>query len=229
MVKYNFPLDMNSLNSNSVILRNIKSGSNVLEIGSSNGRMTEFLKKQLNCYTTIVEVDEESGRQAAKYADFFFIGREANIEDLGIFNYLGEGGEKYDYIIFADVLEHLKNPQDVLKKCYDILDDKGSIWISVPNFCHNAIIIEMINDNFHYRDIGLLDSGHIHMFSHSSLTNMIYNSRFKVVEDCSLKKKTEDTELGVSYFNVPEEVSKSLKKRPYGEIYQFVWRLNKIK
>jgi cyclopropane fatty-acyl-phospholipid synthase-like methyltransferase len=77
MSKYNFDLDMESNNSNSVILRNIKSNSSVLEIGCAHGRMTKYLKEQLNCEITIVEIDEEAGTEASKCG--FIVNEEFNL------------------------------------------------------------------------------------------------------------------------------------------------------
>ena len=41
--------------------------------------------------------------------------------------------KKYDFIIFADVLEHLVEPWVVLKNVSKFLKPKGSIIVSIPN------------------------------------------------------------------------------------------------
>ena len=55
---------------------------------------------------------------------------------------------KYDYVIFADVLEHLLHPEDVLDRCKIVIKKKGKVLVSVPNVSHNSIIIELMNDEF---------------------------------------------------------------------------------
>ncbi|MGB8216483.1 MAG: class I SAM-dependent methyltransferase [Candidatus Methanoperedens sp.] len=40
--------------------------------------------------------------------------------------------EKYDYIIFSDVLEHIENDMATIKKSYTLLKKDGHILISVP-------------------------------------------------------------------------------------------------
>jgi len=46
----------------------------------------------------------------------------------------------FDYVIFADVLEHLRDPLEVLKRTKKYLNENGSVLISVPNIAHNAVI-----------------------------------------------------------------------------------------
>lgn len=224
MSKYDFQLDMNSDNSNSVILRNIKPNSNVLEFGCAHGRMTKFLKEELNCKTTIVEIDEEAGKVASQWADQYFIGKESNIEQTGFLNYLSEGS-KFDYIIFADVLEHLYNPKEVLFFTKSLLAPGGSIWVSIPNISHNSVIIDLLNDKFQYRDLGLLDNTHIRFFTYFSLLEMVEEVGLKVNTMHNLKNTVENTEFKNSYSQVPDLVADYLKQRFHGETYQFVWDL----
>lgn len=224
MSKYNFDLDMNSDNSNSVILRNILPESNVLEFGCAYGRMTKYLKEELNCQVSIVEIDEDAGKVASQWADQYFIGKEANIEQTGFLNYLREGS-KFDYIIFADVLEHLYNPQEVLKHSKQLLAPNGSIWISIPNVAHNAVLIDLLNNKFQYRDVGLLDNTHIRFFTYFSLLEMVESIGFEVANMHNLKNIVECTEFHNSYSDVPEGIANYLKSRDHAETYQFVWEL----
>ena len=109
MTKYNFELDFKKENSLSIIIGFIKKGSKILEFGPANGRLTKYLKNEMNCEIDIVEIDETSGKEASLYARKSLIGEKfGNIDNELWVDELEN--EKYDYIIFADVLEHLKNP-----------------------------------------------------------------------------------------------------------------------
>ena len=124
MGDYDFRLDLNTRNTMSLINRWIDRETVVLEFGPANGRLTKYLKEEKSCAVTIVEIDAESGREASAFAEQSFIGKkEGNIE-----NYCWmKTSRKYDYIIFADVLEHLSNPKDVLKNCCSVLKEQGKI------------------------------------------------------------------------------------------------------
>lgn len=58
MNKYNFELNLNDRNSLSLLINRIKPNSIVLEFGPANGRMTKYMKEQLNCKVYAVEIDE---------------------------------------------------------------------------------------------------------------------------------------------------------------------------
>lgn len=112
MGNYDFGLDLSSVNTMSVIAGWIREHTKVLEFGSANGRLTKYLKEEKNCCVTIVEIDAESGEDASEYAAKSFVGSEMG--DIEKYNWI-EPECEYDYIIFADVLEHLSNPKSVLE------------------------------------------------------------------------------------------------------------------
>lgn len=230
--KYNFELDIYSDNSNSIILRHIQPNSKILEIGSAYGRMTKYLKEELNCDVHIVEVDEESGKAASQWAKESFIGKiNGNIESPAVFNSLAALDIKdFDYIICADVLEHLHDPKTVLSNLKSLLKSSGSIWISIPNVAHNAVLIDLWNNKFTYRDVGLLDSTHIKFFTNESLEDMIYSCHdLKIENRHNLKNMVRYTEFNNSYYDVPLEIHAAMMNREYAEVYQFVWELKWIK
>ena len=226
MEKYNFELDMESENSNSVIIRNIKPNSRVLEIGCAYGRMTKYLNNELNCDVDIVEIDIESGTKAAAYSYSSFLGED--IGDILSFNcYRCFSNRIYDFVILADVLEHLSDPALALTRARSVLDDNGKILISVPNISHNSVIIDLMHGKFNYRDVGLLDNTHIKFFTESSLEKLILSCGLKIEKTQNLINAVENTEFNNSYEDVPKEVADYLKSRTSGEVYQFVWTLTK--
>jgi O-antigen biosynthesis protein len=222
---YDFTLDMSTKNSNSVIINNIAPNSKVLEFGCAHGRMTKYLAEKLNCKVTIVEIDP-CGFDAEPYCVHSLIGEEFGDIDGDLW-YNTLRAERYDYIIFADVLEHLKHPKQVLRKSADLLEKDGTIWVSIPNIGHNAVLIDLLNGKFIYRDVGLLDRTHITFFTKKSLEDMVRKCKLKVVQQENLLNVVDNTEFGNSYHDVPFEVADFLQRRENGEVYQFVWGLKK--
>lgn len=222
--KYDFTLDMETENSNSAILKNIQMYSKVLEIGCAYGRMTKYLKENLHCKITIVEMDMSAGNVARQWANTEHIGYHfGNIESEIVRSRIKT--EQFDYIIFADVLEHLHNPQEVLNEIKSCLAPNGSIWISIPNVGHNAVLIDLLNDKFTYRKVGLLDETHIHLFTVNSLEEMIASCGLRVENRINLVNAVEHTEFNNAYTDLPVDVANFLRNREYGEVYQFVWEL----
>lgn len=220
-MSYDFQLDMETENSNSVILKNIKPKSKVLEIGCAHGRMTKYLKEELECKVTIVELNQEAGKTAAQWAEKSFLGED--IENESLFYKFSRNADKFDYIIFADVLEHLQNPDKVLNKFKNIANE---IWISIPNIGHNAVMIDLWNNLFTYRESGLLDKTHLRFFTYYSLKQMVEQCGLKIVKEINLINVVENTEFNNNYSKVPPTVEILLKRREYGEVYQFVWKLS---
>lgn len=227
MSKYNFTLDMEHDNSNSLILRAITPESDVLEVACAHGRMTKYLQEEKRCRVTIIEWDEEAGKSAAQFAaDARHIGPVlGNLEQKQWFDTLSSEPKRFDFIIMADILEHLHNPGLVLRQMKELLKPGGSIWISVPNLAHNAVLIELLNGRFDYRDVGLLDNTHIHFFAEKSLEKTVAAASLRVTKRLDPRVRVRRTELKNSYLSVFWPVALYLRFRPKGEVYQFIWEL----
>lgn len=228
MGKYDFELELNANDTNPMILKRIKGNSSVLEIGPANGRMTRFLKEELQCSVDIVEYDLDSGTVAAKYANQYCIGsEEGNVENSYWKEKFAE--QRYDYIILADVLEHLNNPKKVLEDVQRFLTDEGEILISVPNIAHNAIIALLLQDEFEYQSVGLLDDTHIHFFSYNSIKKMISEVGLNIIEERAVFHAMNETEFEIDFCKLPSIWKRTLSQHELGNVYQFVFALSKEK
>jgi 2-polyprenyl-3-methyl-5-hydroxy-6-metoxy-1,4-benzoquinol methylase len=45
-----------------------------------------------------------------------------------------QSDRRYDIVIMGDVIEHVSDPTEAMRKAYDLLDDDGALWVSTPNF-----------------------------------------------------------------------------------------------
>lgn len=220
--KYDFDLDMVNTNSLSLIISRIKRGSTVLEFGPANGRMTRYLKEALDCKVYLVEIDEEAGREALKYAE------ELVTEDIENYGWLKKYENiSFDYITFADVLEHLKEPEKVLINAGKLLRQDGSLIVSVPNLAHNSVIISLLNNEFEYTDTGLLDNTHIHFFTKNSLENIMLKTGFTVINRYATYAPVGSTEIKADTKDVSGIDESFWNTRPLGEVYQYVYEAKK--
>lgn len=220
MSKYDIDLDLQTKNSLSVIIQRIKPGSRVLEFGPSHGRLTRFLNAYMDCDVVCIELDEEAAEEASQYAQKMIVG---DIESL-----LWEEeveNQTFDYILFADVLEHLRNPERILKIVKKYLRESGSIIISIPNVAHSAILIDLLQDKFIYKDVGLLDNTHIRLFTKTTLDVMIDECGLYKCYETDIAKEPEMTEFVNSYNELPLNVASYIKNKPYSTSYQFIMEL----
>ncbi len=171
MFKYNREITFAKNTSHGEILSLISEGERILEFGCAKGELAGEIKKNLNGRVWGIEID----------AGAFEIARE-NLEGgvvCDIENYEWEKefeGASFDTLLFADVLEHLRDPAKAIKRALPLLKDNGKIIFSVPNIAHADIITKLLNNRFDYTDIGLLDNTHIHFFARENLVPFCDNA-----------------------------------------------------
>lgn len=110
-MKYDFEMDLDEQSSVGKIAAQIKPGSKVLEFGPGNGRLTKHLIGAKQCEVSIVELDKELFDFVSEFAQDGFYGDIESFEWATYFE-----GQTFDYVLFADVLEHLVDPGATLKK-----------------------------------------------------------------------------------------------------------------
>lgn len=209
---------INGDNSQSKLLKWVNRGDIVLEFGPSSGYMTRYMKEKLGCDVYIVELDGEDYRKALPFSKAGILG------DISSYKWLKKWKKiKFDKIIFADVLEHLYWPQEVLEKTKPLLKGDGEVLISLPNGCHDIVIAEMVHNQFNYRDSGLQDRTHIRWFGHDSLKDFFGNAGFSVMEEDFILNDRHTIPRYADYKT--NELEKMLRTRTGGNVYQFIERL----
>ena len=220
MSKYttsNAMVDISKDNSHTKILKLVKPNSSVLEFGSDNGIMSRHMKDVLNCKITAIELNADAAKNASNYCEKMIVC------DIEKYTWLTEiSGEKFDYILFADVLEHLYDPWKVLVEVRKFLNDDGRIILSIPNIAHNAVIMSLLEDEFNYTETGLLDNTHIRFFTAKTLDKMVVQAGYMVTSRDFTYKTPIDKEFSRIYDNYGADVSSFLQQRPLGEVYQFI-------
>lgn len=157
----------------------------VLEIGCDCGaNLLEIKNLCPNAKLYGVEINPES----AKFASLFAEVSIGDIEKQRIdFNQ-----KKFDYVLFGDVLEHLRNPEETLRYCRELLCEDGKILACIPNLMHYTVMKELINGNFTYTDTGLLDKTHIHFFTYKEILRMFHKVQL-CVEDIFMKESVRES------------------------------------
>ena len=116
----------------------------ILDIGCGAGRLGEELKRSRNVDVTGIELNPLAVERARHRLDRVIQGSIDALDESTF------SDSTFDAIIFADVLEHLRDPASILKKCRTWLAPNGAIIISVPNSRHHSVISGLINGNWSY-------------------------------------------------------------------------------
>lgn len=146
----------------------------VLDVGCAEGKLSE--KFHLNgCEVVGIELDQQSAISAKEYCEEMIIG------DLESVELKKEYKDYFDFIVFADVLEHLKEPSEVLKNFRYYIKDDGLIIISVPNIANWRMRLKLLFGNFEYEDQGLLDHSHLRFYNFKGLKKMVSDSNLEII------------------------------------------------
>ncbi len=157
------------------IIHCIGKNKQVLDVGCSEGLLSKRMN-QNNCTIVGIELDTEAGLRAKSFCKKVIMGDVESIHlNPEYLNY-------FDVIVFADILEHLKDPLEVLKTFKNYLNDEGYIVISVPNIANWKIRLQLLFGNFEYSEYGILDSGHLRFFNEKSAKKLVNDAGFEISE-----------------------------------------------
>lgn len=145
----------------------------VLEIGCDCGANLLHIK---NLFPKAQLFGTEINSRAAIVASSFCEVITGNIEDCN----LPYPEHIFDYILFGDVLEHLRDPEKVVAYCKRFLKQQGKIIACIPNLMHYTVLRDLINGNFTYQDTGLLDRTHIHFFTYNEIVRMFSRAGYQI-------------------------------------------------
>jgi 2-polyprenyl-3-methyl-5-hydroxy-6-metoxy-1,4-benzoquinol methylase len=175
MKEYAYSLDWEGNGTAARTLRLVGNGKKVLELGCSVGTQSRILTEKLGCDVTGVELNPMAAHQAEAYCSRVVVG---NLDQIDFETELHN--QKFDVILCADVLEHIYDPTAMLNKVKSVISSNGYVVASIPNIVHIALIFEMLQGRFDYRDKGLLDESHIRFFTRSTLIRTFSEAGFKL-------------------------------------------------
>ncbi len=130
-----------------------------LDVGCASGILGLSIKAKRP--GAIVHGIERESRAAASAAERLDSVLEGDLIDL-----LPDIRETYDCIICADILEHLEDPWQALRRLGELLVPSGHVVASIPNIRYYKVLRELvIHGRFTYRGSGILDSTHLRFFT----------------------------------------------------------------
>lgn len=175
------------------------SARRLVEVGCSTGaHAREFKKLSPNCDYLGIETDPTSAALAKRHCDQSLI---VGIEEAGD-DFWARCADR-DCRIFGDVIEHLKNPWDVLRKVRSVIPPAGVIVACIPNAQHWSVQVRLSTEDFKYEAQGLLDKTHLRWFTKKTIFELINQSGFEISGGYS-------TNLNAKHFCPPSNTWPSL-------------------
>ena len=159
----------------------------IVDVGASDGTLGAFLLEQEPGRSVFgVEGDAAMAERAGQRLTGV---HHADVDTLD-WSTVGDGEEAFDCMIFADILEHLRDPWRTLQAAAGRLADDGTIIISLPNIRHvSAAWSIFVAGTFPRRSRGVFDDTHLRWFTPRdaralcadaglAVTQVDYNFRF---------------------------------------------------
>lgn len=141
----------------------------ILDVGAGAGGTLHWLKTLYpDAETTGVEINP------AMEAD---LKRNADVAIIGSVDETFPRLKTYDLILFLDVLEHLADPHETLRRFAKMLNPGGHVIVSVPNIAHISVSLPLLLfRRFEYQDAGILDRTHLKFFVERTAIELLNDS-----------------------------------------------------
>jgi 2-polyprenyl-3-methyl-5-hydroxy-6-metoxy-1,4-benzoquinol methylase len=156
-----------------IISKEIVPHTTILDVGCNSGMIGKIL-----CKTNTldgIDINKTALKKAKKYYRHLFCLDLADVNNLKITN-------KYDYIIFSDVLEHLPRPDLLLLKMKKRLNNGGLIICSLPNIARFEVRLNLLLGKFNYTDSGILNQDHLRFFTRESAQLLFSQNGYQVLK-----------------------------------------------
>jgi len=149
--------------------------SKVLEIGCGAGNTLVWLKNLKHCtWIAGVEISPEAVEVARERLDAVY---PVNIEQ----NSIPIQESTLDLILCLDVLEHMIDPWEVVRRLHKLLKPGGALIVSIPNVRNKEVLFPLLfKGTWEYTDAGFLDKTHLRFFVRDTAIQLVESSGLKV-------------------------------------------------
>jgi len=142
-------------------------GRRVLDIGCGYGHLGEILAQRGFAVTGV----DMAGIAHSSQMDFVPADLDRGLPPLS---------GKFDFILCADVLEHLRDPLHMLVACRERLATGGALIASLPNSGHAYFRLQILLGRFPQQDRGLFDRTHLRFYTWKGWVELLGRAGFQI-------------------------------------------------
>jgi SAM-dependent methyltransferase len=171
----NYQFKPGRYSSHSLLLGELPSdgqGLRVLDVGCAGGYLSDLLSARGFSVTAI----DTPGTEPPACAEFLPADLDRGLPALH---------GSFDYIICADVLEHLRRPLSLLRELHATLAPEGQLLLSLPNSGNIYFRWNVLLGRFPQHDRGLFDRTHLHFYTWDGWVHLLERSGFRIERQVS--------------------------------------------
>jgi methionine biosynthesis protein MetW len=213
------PLDPSS--SHGKVSEHVPPGARVLDVGCASGELAAHLAAR-GARVWGADVNSDALAIARRHC---VDTRLADLEDVEVEQLFP--GLQFDAVVFADVLEHVREPWRLLESARNVLAPGGKVVASIPNFSHAAVRLAVLGGAMPYRTLGILDDTHLRFFTLEGVASLFAESGFRIeAVDRTIVRFGAESDLvpDVRVLRAPAELEQRVRAHPESETLQFILR-----
>jgi methionine biosynthesis protein MetW len=151
----------------------------ILDLGCSSGALGAALKQRQGAEVVGIEADSDYAAAAERRLDAVV---RADLEELFDGSTSSELG-RFDCLVAADVLEHLRDPWRVLSAAVELLEPGGAAVVSLPNVRYWETFFELgVRGRWPRRDEGIFDRTHLRWFTLADAEALLRDAALEPVD-----------------------------------------------
>jgi predicted TPR repeat methyltransferase len=144
----------------------------VLDVGCGSGGVGRAVRDRAT-FLAGIELDAEAAAEAAEAYDQVLTGR---VEDV-----LAQADGPFDTILTYDLLEHLADPEPVLRRLHGAAATDALLHVSVPNARHWTLVRDLVlRGTFGYTEYGHRDRTHLRWLTRRDLVDLLESAGWHV-------------------------------------------------
>lgn len=158
---------------NRAVLDSIPSQArSVLDIGCGGGLLGAALKASRPCTVLGVTFSPAEAELARTRLD------RVEVADLNHMDPTDLG--RHDCIVCSHVLEHLHDPERLLRALRACLTEDGTLLVALPNVLHWKQRLQFARGRFRYTEGGLMDHTHFRFFDWTTVAELLQQAGYRV-------------------------------------------------
>lgn len=187
----------------------------VLDIGCAmGGNLAAVRVKRPDARLCGIELNPNTASIAAAFGEI----KQADVETLE----LPEWEETFDYIIMGDILEHLREPKELLIKAKKLLKKNGVILTSIPNVMNAYVVAGLLDGRWEYQQSGILDRTHLRFFTRKEIYNLFEEAGYTA--ECFSGSKNEPNDFLQRFYNEMKQLKTVAVDTEQMEYIQFYFK-----